>query len=327
MATKYIKTAKPEQYYVVAGEDDFFRREFIRELLDNFLKKDVDETSIENFDFSEKAAAPPVEALIEAASTQPFFTPKKFVVVREFTKLLKDDMEKLTAFLPDVPEFTFLVLGTSESGKRVSDLGIPAKNFINLQSTAEADIRMWAKNHLKEQGKEIDPEVLEYVIAEANSDPGIIRGEIEKMLLVTGDRSVIGREDFEKIRGTEKGSSIYELTDAISARDKKKAFITLEKIYDDSSPEMILAFIFNEIKKMYVFKYFLSTGQVSKAFRFAFTKDSNEAIRRAKEFAKPPYIDILTIIKETDKKIKLSGRDKAKTLLYVMIERILTRVG
>lgn len=327
MPNKYIKTAKPEQYYVITGEDEFFRSEFIKELLQNFLKGDVDDTSIEKFDFSDKTEAPTVESLIESARTQPFFSPKKFIVAREFTKLLKDDMEKLLAFLPQVPEFTYMVLGTSESGKRVADLKIPAKNFINLASTSGADIRGWVNNYLKEQGKSIDPEVLEYVIAESNEESSTVRGEIEKMILVAGDNKEIGREDFERTKGTEKGSNIYELTEAISAKDEKRALEVLEKIYEDSSPEMIMAFIFNEIKKMYVFKYFLSTGEVNKAFKYSFVKDSNETIRRAKAFAKAPYVDILAIIMETDKKIKLSGRDKAKTLLYMMIEKIFIRIG
>lgn len=326
MTTGYIKTAKPEQYYVLAGEDDFFRGEFIKELLENFLKKDVDETSIESFDFSDKADAPSVEALIEAANTQPFFSPKKFIIAKDFLKLLKDDMDRLKAFLPKVPEFTYMVLTTGEPGKKLSELGIPAKNFINLSSTAGGDIRMWVNNYLKEQGKTIDPEVLEYVIAESNDESGMVRGEIEKMILIAGDKKDIDRSDFEKTKGTEKGSNIYELTEAISGRDEKKAFTVLEKIYDDSSPEMIMAFIFNEIKKMYVFSYFLSTGEVNKAFKYSFTKDSGEAVRKAKTFAKAPYVDILAIIMETDKKIKLSGRAKAKTLLYMMIEKIFLRL-
>jgi DNA polymerase-3 subunit delta len=326
LATKYIKTAKPEQYYVIAGDDDFFRREFIKELLENFLKNDVDETSIETFDFSDKAEAPSVEALIESASTQPFFSPKKFIIAREFSKLLKDDMEKLKAFLPRIPEFTYMVLGTSESGKKVQELGIPARNFINLSATSGADIRAWVNAYLKEQDREIDPEVLEYVIAESNEESSLVRGEIDKMILMAADKKVIDREDFEKTKGTEKGSNIYELTEAISAKDEKKAFTVLEKIYEDSSPEMIMAFIFNEIKKMYVFRYFLSTGNVNKAFKFSFVKDSNETIRRAKAFAKVPYVDILAIIMETDKQIKLSGREKAKTLLYMMIQKIFLRL-
>lgn len=322
----FIKTSKLEPFYVLAGDDDFFRGEFIKELLEVFLAGKLDNTSMETYDLNDKDEAAEVTSIIESAKTPPFFSEKKFILVREFTKFKKDDMEKLTKFLPQVPEFTVMLLTTGQEAKKVLDLDIPSKNIINLTASKSADIKTWIENYLKEEKKTINPDVLDYIISESNGESAAVKNEIDKILLFVGNKAEIEMADFSQTRGVSREYNLDELTEAIAAKDEKRAMFVFEKIYPDTAPEQMMGFIFYKIKSLYIMRYFLSTGEFKKIYKFAYVKDMDKAKIQAKNFAKVPYADIVEIIKEADSAIKLSNRDKAKTIMTIMLEKIFLRL-
>ena len=323
----FIKSSKPEAFYVLAGDDDFFRGEFIKELIEVFLAGKLDDTSMETYDLNEKDEAVEVTSIIESAKTPPFFSEKKFIMVKDFTKFKKDDMEKLTSFLPQIPEFTVMLLTTGQEAKKVLDLAIPSANVINLASSKSADIKTWIVNYLNDEKKSINPDVLDYIISEANGDSAAVKNEIDKILLLIGDKAEIEMADFSETRGVNREYNLDELTEAIAAKDEKRAMFVFEKIYADTAPEQMMGFIFYKIKSLYIMRYFLSTGEFKKIYKFAYVKDIDKAKLQAKNFAKVPYADIVEIIKEADSAIKLSNRDKAKTILTIMLEKIFLRLA
>lgn len=327
MQANFIKTSKLLPFYVLAGDDDFFRAEFIKELLEVFLAGKLDSTSMETYDLSEKDAAHEVTSIMESAKTPPFFSEKKFILVKDFTKFKKDDLETLTAFLPKIPDFTVMLLTTGQEAKKVLDMDISSANIINLSSSKSADIKTWIDNYLKEQKKTINPDVLDYIISEANGESASVKNEIDKILLLIGEKAEIEMADFSETRGVNREYNLDELTEAIAAKDEKRAMFVFEKIYADTAPEQMLGFIFYKIKGLYIMRYFLSTGEFKKIFKFAYVKDMDKAKVQAKNFAKVPYADIVAIIKEADSGIKMSNRDKAKTIMTIMLEKIFLRLA
>jgi DNA polymerase-3 subunit delta len=316
-----------DRYYVIAGDDDFFRGEFIKELMEAFLAGKVDDTSIETFDLTDKENVPEISAMLEAAGTQPFFSEMKLVVIKEFTKLKKEELERLTAFLPLIPDFTVMVLTTGQEAKKILDMKISSKNIINLSASGSADIKKWIGDFLKTQKKTIDSDVLDYIIGEANGDPAMVRSEIEKILLFIGDRPVIDMADFSQVKGVDRAYNLDELTEAIAAKDEKRAMFVFEKIYPETAPEQMMAFIFYKIKSLYIMRYFMGTGEFKKIYQFAYIKDIEKAKMQAKNFARVPYVDIVAIVKEADSRIKLSNRDKARTILTMMLGQIFLRLN
>ncbi|MCE5300125.1 MAG: DNA polymerase III subunit delta [Spirochaetia bacterium] len=325
MAQNYIKTDRLNNCYVLAGADDFFRAEFVRELLETFLTGKVDDSSIEKYDVSDDNSVRVVNSIIESASTPPFFSEKKFILVTNFMDFKKDELSQLAAFTGAVPDCTVLVLASEMPAKKLMDAGIASKLIINLSASDASDIKDWTIEYLKTQGKKISPEVLNYVVAESNGEPAVVKNEIDKALLFIGNREEICMDDFLKTRGVEKGYTLDDLTEAIADMDENRTFLIFEKLFENTAPEQMLGFIFYQIKKLYIFRYFLRTGEVNKAFKYVFAKDVDKVKRQSKNFANVPYADMLNIIAEADRRVKLSNRDRAKTILFVMLQKIFLR--
>jgi DNA polymerase-3 subunit delta len=330
---RFIKTKVLQPYYIIYGDNDLFKQEFIKEMLEVFLAGKIDPSAIHTFNLSDKEGEVTAGAIIEQASTMSFFSERNFIVVKEFQKLKKDDLEKLMAFLPSAPEACNIVLTSSlehrDMEKRIlGPYKIPGASVFNFSSGHTGDIKKWSRDYLAAAGKQIDEEVLDYLIEEANSDAIAIKNELDKMLLISGDRAELGKKDFNDVRGVDREYDIWALTAALGNRDEKKAFMVLDKIYEDIGPEGMLGALFSEIKKIYIVRYYTGRNEDAKAMKYVYNNPRALGIIRqyVKNFRNAPYVDILNIVKDADKRIKLSSRQNGKTILVMMLQKIFLRL-
>ncbi len=334
MATaRFIKTKTLQPYYIIYGDNDLFKEDFVKEMIEVFLAGKINPTAVHTFNIADKGSEITAGDVMEKASTMSFFSERNFVVVREFHKFKKEDFEKLMNFLQCIPAECNLVLTTSLEHKEIEKKAlapykIPGANVFNFSSGRTGDIKKWARDYLAAAGRQMEEEVLDYLIDEANSDAIAIKNELDKMILVSGDRVEINRKDFSDVRGVDKEYDIWALTRAVGERDEKKAFIVLDRVYEDMGPEAILGAVFSEIRKIYIVRYFTGRGEDAKAMKYVYNNSYTLGIVRqyAKNFRNAPYVDMINIIRDADRKIKLSNRQLAKTILVVMLERIFLRL-
>jgi len=335
---KFIRTKNIEPYYILLGTNELFKESFIKELEEDRLKGQIDPSSIYTFSFAEKNPEISVDTAIEKASTPSFFSQKNLLIIREFGRLNKSDTEKLFEFLSDIPDFVSAVLTYSINlrekrnrgyrKKLARDHGVPEKRMLDFSSGAEK-IKEWFTEYMLGEGKKIDPEVLDFVIEEANFNASSVKNELDKMILLTKGRNEITKEDFSEIRGVDRGYDIWALTSAVGAGDRKKTFEVLDRIYEYTGPEMILGAVFREIQKIFLVRFYTSGGDEAKALKLTYNNPrALWAVKKnAKNYKNTQYIDIVNIIKEADKTIKLSDRKRAKTILIMMFEEIFLTAG
>lgn len=328
---RFIKSKKPNPYYILFGDNDVFKTEFINEVK-ILLKNEINDTTTFNFDITDKENSVAVEDIVEKANTPSFFSPRNLVVIKEFHKFLKDDLEKLFLFLKNIPEFTNVILTSSvdknEFRKSVID-EVPDEYVFNFSNKNISDTKLWIKEYLDSYQKTIDEEILQYIIEESNADTSLIKNEIDKILLWIGDRDSVNKEDFNMLRGGDKEYNIWTLTDAIGFKDEKKTFAIIEKIFDDFEPEMILGSIFQTLKRIYTVRYYISKNNEKKALEAVNYNSRALAVvkRQVVNFLKVPFVEMLDIILEADRKIKKSRAFDAKIAIYIMLERIFLRLN
>jgi DNA polymerase-3 subunit delta len=328
---KFIKDEKLNSYYFLFGDNEVFKTEFIDEIKD-LLKDEISDTTTFIFDLTDKDNSFTVNDIIEKTSTPSFFSKKNLIIIKEFHKLLKEEMEKLFYFLKDIPEFSNVILTSSvdrnEFKKSAID-EISDKYVFNFSNKNLYETKIWVQEYLKKYKKSIDTDILQYIIEESNTDMSLIKNEIDKILLWIGDRNEINKEDFNMLRGGEKEYSIWALTDAIGFKDENKTFAILEKIFDDFEPEVILGSIFQTIKKIYMVRYYVSKNNPKKALEVMYYNSKALEIvkKQVVNFINIPFVEILNIIMEADRKVKKSGPFNAKIAIYVMLERIFLKLN
>jgi len=323
---RFIKQGKLNPYYILFGDNDVFKAEFIDEVK-NLLKNEINDTTTFNFDVTDRENPVTVDDVIEKAGTPSFFSPRNLIIVKEFHKFLKDETEKLFLFLKNIPEFTNIILissiDRSEFRKNVMD-GVKSECVFNFSNKNASEIKLWIKEYLNSNKKTIDEEVLQYVIDESNSDTSLIKNEIDKILLWIGDRDSINREDYNTLRGGDREYNIWALTDAIGFKNEKKTFAIMEKIFDDFEPEVILGAVFQTIKRIYMVRYYVSKNNEKKALEAVNYNPKALAVvkKQVTNFIKVPFVEMLNVIVEADRKIKKSSPADAKIALTIMFEKM-----
>ncbi|MFP4466334.1 MAG: DNA polymerase III subunit delta [Candidatus Goldiibacteriota bacterium] len=333
--TEYIGET-PGNIYVLGGDDSFFFREFTNALAGKIFGPRPDSSAVGSYDFSKKSAETEgdeasLEDAFEFMMTQSMFSSSKIAVLNEIYKLNKEPLERLLGFIKKgIPADVFVILTTTGSlsaprKKALADAGIKQKNIIDFTGTGALNAGQWALEYTASNKKTIDREVLDYIISEANEDTGTIKNEIDKLILMAGTRAEITKEDFNSVKGVDHRYDIWALTNSVLSGNSEKAFKVFDAVYDDMAPEMILGSIYSSVRRSYRLIYYMQTKQEQKAQR-VFGRSFWPVKKQSAEFMTIPYVDILRIIKEADKKIKLSSRRSAKTVLTIMLQKIFSRM-
>jgi DNA polymerase-3 subunit delta len=110
--------------------------------------------------------------------------------------------------------------------------------MVELARVDEADAVRWLISTAEEQKTKFDPDAARELADALGADMMLIGSELEKLLLYVGDRVGDRRRitlgDVETMVLAAKQRSLYELTDAISAKDKTRALLLLHGLLNAS---------------------------------------------------------------------------------------------
>lgn len=315
---------------VVTGDNELFKEEYISKACASI--KGADETSIYRISITGKEESSQSADIIEKATAMSFFSPVSVLVIRSFEKLPAAEERKVLEFFKNIPGhahiFAVLPYDERELKKKYDKTPLLDGVIKSFSSGSASDIRKWAASYLKTLGKEIDPQLLDYVLDESDADTLKMRGELEKMALVSAERGVITNEDFEAVRGVKKGHDVWELTAAIANLDEVASFRLLDEIYDNEDAYSILGAVFSTVYEVFIVRHFLSKNNEEGALKYLRNNRGKlYALKnRVKNFSRSRLIDLLALLAETDMIIKRSGPARAKTAVTMMIQKLIMKL-
>src|ERR1035438_3311559 len=106
--------------------------------------------------------------------------------------------------------------------------------MVELARVNEEDAMRWIAATAQDAGTRVDPDAVRELVDALGADMMLISSEMEKLLLYTMGRGRITLGDVETMVLGAKQRSLYELTDAISARDRVRALALLQGLLNSS---------------------------------------------------------------------------------------------
>jgi len=106
--------------------------------------------------------------------------------------------------------------------------------MVELAHVNEDDAMRWVTATAQEQGTRVEADAARELVDALGADMMMIASELEKLLLYTLGRGRITLGDVETMVLSAKQRSLYELTDAISARNRAKALALLAGLLNSS---------------------------------------------------------------------------------------------
>ena len=252
----HIKNNSFKRAYLVYGDEEYLKRTCKRMLKDGISGEDT-----MNFSCYEGKDMD-VDDIVDTSQTMPFFAPNRLILI-ENSGMFKKNSDRMAEAVKNAPDSTIFVFIENEVDKRnklyktVADIGYA----VEMTSPKDEELITWIVKKLKKSGKEIKKDTLMYFISRTGNDMDNTNNELDKLISYTGSRIEITMDDIDSVCITVIEDRIFEMVDAIAAKDKKRVMV----LYSDlvalrEAPMKILAILCKQFATLFAVRDMAEKG-------------------------------------------------------------------
>lgn len=213
--------------YFLYGEDHFLSDKVIRKLIDRYAPREGREFDLINLAGEECSS----QHIIEQLEMYPFLSEYKVVVVRGFEQLKDSDQNKVADYIKDISPTAILIVHcatpTVDKRRRLFKSFAKHVTIEAKQPGGYWDIERWLQAELRNLRINASRESIVLFSSKIEADYYTAYNELEKLLIYIGAKKTITPQDIEECMGDNRANSVFELQNAIGARDKQKSLFIL----------------------------------------------------------------------------------------------------
>ena len=249
-----VKARKFSPGYVFIGDEAFFRKRCRDAVIQHLIPADVRELSLYDMDLGEVD----LQQVLDQARTPSLMSPFQVFFVRGVKNLYgrgKHDDEfsaiedyfknpnpdALLVFVADhisIPaDARRMDLTDKERYERIRETLGEYCAILEFARVDEGDAMKWASQVADAEGVKLENDAARELVDSLGGDMLMVASELEKLVLFVGDKKRIALGDVETLVLAAKQRSFYELTDAISSRDRARALAVLDAILSTGDGE------------------------------------------------------------------------------------------
>ena len=237
--------------YVLAGDEVFLLDRCRSAVLKAFVPQNLRDFCLSDLDL----ASTSIFEVLDRAQTPSLMSPFQVIFVRNVRQLYtrgakKDEFAALDRYFKS-PNPQALLLFIADFIRIPSDarrMDMDDKNryerltetlgehcgMVELARVNEEDAMRWIVSTAQESEVRVEPDAARELVDALGADMMLVSSELEKLLLYASGRPRITLGDVETMVLGAKQRSLYELTDAISARDRVRALALLQGLLNSS---------------------------------------------------------------------------------------------
>jgi len=242
-----LESRKLRAAYVFVGDEAFFRKRFRDAILEHLVPADLREFSLFEFDLAETDLA----EILDRARTPSLMAPFQVFFVRGVKNIFGrgSNEEKLAAiaeycknpnpaalliFVADhisIPaDVRRMEMQDKERYQRIRETMGQYCGIVELARVEEGEAVRWIGDFCTSRDVKMEPDGARELVDSLGGDMMMISNELEKLILYAGEKRRITLGDVETMVLAAKQRSLYELTDAISSRERVRALEILDAI-------------------------------------------------------------------------------------------------
>ncbi len=249
-----VKARKLASVYIFIGDEGFFRDRCRAALLEHLVPRELRDFSFYELDLAETT----VSEVLDRARTPSLMAPFQVFFVRNLKALYgrgshQADYDAIEAYAkspnPDavvifvadhiaIPaDVRRMELQDKERYERIRETLGDFCTTIEFARVDESEGMRWVVDHAGTQGVKIENDAARELVDSLGADMLLVANELEKLFLFVGEKKRVTLADVETMVLAAKQRSLYELTDAISAKDRPRALATLDAILSSGDGE------------------------------------------------------------------------------------------
>jgi len=240
-----VRAGKLRPAYILVGDEVFFRDRCRAALLEHLVPAEMRDFSLHDLDLAEVSVA----EVLDRAQTPSLMAPFQVMFVRGLKVLYgrgshKEEFAAIEQYCKDPNPNAVVIfvadhisipadvrrmdMQDKDKYERIRETLGDCCAIVELARVDEADGMRWALESAQAQGVKLEQEAARELVDSLGTDMMLVANELEKLMLFTGEKKRITLGDVETMVLAAKQRSLYELTDAISAKDRARALQVLD---------------------------------------------------------------------------------------------------
>src|SRR3954470_7466303 len=249
-----VKERKLKPGYLFIGDEAFFRKRCREAVLSFLIPSDMREFALYDFDLAETE----VIEVLDRARTPSLMAPFQVFFVRGVKELygrgshdkevdaIKDyfdnhNPDELIIFVADhvstPADPRRMDMTDRDRYERIKETLGPYCNVVELARVEEGEAVKWISEQAGNDNVKVDADAARELVDALGGDMMLVSNELEKLILFVGEKKRITIGDVETMVLAAKQRSLYELTDAISAKDPVRALAVLDAMLSSEEGE------------------------------------------------------------------------------------------
>ncbi len=236
-----INAGKFKPVYFLHGEESFFIDRIAEEIERHALQeheRDFNQTILYGRDCDP-------DTVKDTCLRYPMMAERQLVVLREAQTWRIDAFDKLESYFKNPTPTTVLVIlykHKKADGRKSWLKDLAKKNTVFVSDKLKDDkLPDWIQAYVKHQKRKIGPVEAKLLADHLGSDLGKLTKEVEKLCIVIDEGGAITAELIERNVGISKDYNIFELQNAIGARDHVKAQKIAHYLASDKDHKLFLS--------------------------------------------------------------------------------------
>lgn len=228
----HLKQGGMSPVYLFYGESEFQLEKVLVTIRESLIPEDLREFNLHIFYGDEKGLAP--SAIVDAASSYPFMSNKRLIIVRRTEALSEAFMEAFIPYMERPLESTCLIFVSSRPDFRKRFYrGIREKGTsVHFKRPQDREVVPWIRATAQEMGLKLGKEAcscLQQIVGNRLRD---LYSELEKLHLRYGDAAV-SEEQVRELAIYSRIFTIFELMDEISNKHGSRALSVLNRFLEE----------------------------------------------------------------------------------------------
>ena len=249
-----VASRKLRPAYVLVGDESFFRRRCREAILQHLVSPELRDFSIFEFDLGETDLA----EVLDRARTPSLMAPFQVFFVRGVKTLFgrgsnETKLGSVEEYCKDANPAALLIfvadhisipadarkmeITDKERYQRIRDTLGQYCGIVELSRVEEGEAVRWLTEYCTTRQVKIDADAAREMVDALGGDMMMVSGELEKLMLYVGEKKRITLGDVETMVLAAKQRSLYELTDAISSKNRIRALEILDAILSTGEGE------------------------------------------------------------------------------------------
>jgi DNA polymerase-3 subunit delta len=212
------------------------------------------------------------EAVVRTASTLPFMTGMRLVVVRRAQALPPRAADALAAYARDPNPSTALLLladeplGASRDRRTEHWLlqAIPPAAVVSLPLREGRSLEGWLRERAAAEGLTLGEEAARLLVQWVGDDAAALLGEARKAALAGGPaNTTVSVKEVTAVVGEQRLSGVFDLTRAVQRREVGQALRTLDRLLVVEEPIRLLALLVADVRATLTVADLAARGQAA----------------------------------------------------------------